>query len=133
MHRLRRILAIIMASVAAVSCASAKVPLAGQPFQTLLLQGEGFAHVAYFKPGIGSNKTLHVYLEHDGIALGVAVATSLLALCHTSKSRQRTHGQQCGTKSLRTSADRSYAWVSNLEARRRRTTRSTTTASAVTK
>ena len=68
MHRLRRVLAIIMASVAAVSCASSKEQLAGQHFQTLLLQGEGFAHVAYFKPGIGSNKTLHVYLEHDGIA-----------------------------------------------------------------
>lgn len=36
-------------------------------YRRLVLQGDGFSHVAYFKDGRGAtNKTLHVYLEGDG-------------------------------------------------------------------
>ncbi len=39
---------------------------AGLAFDRLLLAGEPYSHVAYFKPG-DAGAPLHVYLEHDGI------------------------------------------------------------------
>ena len=72
MKRRRRVFAAILAGVAAVSCATPAARVAEfsarQQFQSLLLPGDGYSLVAYFKPGLGSGKVLHVYLEHDGAA-----------------------------------------------------------------
>jgi len=37
----------------------------GHGYTRLILPGQGFAHVAYFKPG-SRGYVLHVYIEHDG-------------------------------------------------------------------
>ena len=72
MNRLRYALAAMMASALVVACANPAARVAEfsdrHQFQSLLLPGGGYTHVAYFKPGYGTSNTLHVYLEHDGLA-----------------------------------------------------------------
>ena len=72
MSRLRKALTGIAVSVLVGACASPAARVAKfatqQQFQSSVLSGDGYAHVAYFKPSSNSSNTLHVYLEHDGLA-----------------------------------------------------------------
>jgi pimeloyl-ACP methyl ester carboxylesterase len=72
MSKRQRMLAAIAASALAVSCASPSLRVADfsaqHHFESLLFPGGGYTHVAYLKRGSNANKTLHIYLEHDGPA-----------------------------------------------------------------